>query len=120
MAKRLCITIDGMAYHAVMQDNPPAEAIAAMCPFTVSFTRSGDHEYYSSLTKKVTAKDSPSTTKGHRNGLYYFEGWNAVSFVFKDCDTAPYQINHIGDFEEDVSAALEKAGKTVKVTCEAE
>lgn len=120
MGKRLCITIDGTIYHAVLQENPIAETVAAMCPFTVNCTRSGEHEYYSALPKKAAAKGSPSTTNGHRNGLYYFEGWNAISLVFKDCDTAPYQINHIGDFEEDVSAALEKAGGTVKVTCEAE
>lgn len=91
-----------------------------MCPFTLDYTRSGEHEYYAALPKKAAADGCPSTTKGYRNGLYYFEGWNALSLVFKDCDTAPYKIHHIGDFEEDVSGALEKTGRSVRILCETE
>ena len=120
MAKRLRTTIDGVVYHAVLQDNPLAEKIVSMCPFTMDYVRSGDHEYYAALPEKATAKGCLATTTGHKNGLYYFEGWNALSLVFQDCDTAPYQIHHVGDFEGDISSVLKSAGGKIRVLCEAE
>lgn len=120
MAKRLRFTIEGVAYHATMQENGLSGMIAGMCPFTMNYTRSGEHEYYAVLPGKATAEDCQSTTEGRRNGLYYFEGWNALSLVFRDCSTAPYQIHHIGDFEEDIVAVLEKMGRNVRILCETE
>ena len=132
MAKRLRFTIDGVVLHAVLQNHALSESLSDMCPFTADCTRSGGspagdgspagggHEYYTALPKKAAAKGCPSTTQGKKNGLYYFEGWNALSLVFKDCDTAPYQIHHIGDFEEDVSAVLEKMGGRIHILCELE
>lgn len=120
MAKRLRFTIDGVRYHAVLHNHALAENLASMCPFAVECTRSGGHEYYGTLPKKAAVDSCPSTTKGHRNGLYYFDGWNVLSLVFKDCDTAPYQIHQIGDFEEDISAALEKMDGRISILCELE
>ena len=120
MAKRIRFTIDGVVLHAVLQNHALSESLSAMCPFTADCTRSGGHEYYTALPKMAVAKDCPSTMQGKKNGLYYFEGWNALSLVFKDCDTAPYQIHHIGDFEEDVSAVLEKMGGRIHILCELE
>ena len=114
MAKRIKVTINGVVYHADLQENSLTEKIIAMCPFTMDCTRSGEHEYYSVLPKKTSAENCPSGTTGRRNGLYYFEGWNALSLVFRDCNTEPYKIHHIGDFEEDVSATLEKADRNCK------
>ena len=120
MAKRLRFTINGSVYHAVLHDHALAESLSTMCPFTVDCTRSGGHEYYAALPKKAAAKGCTSTTQGKKNGLYYFEGWNALSLVFKDCDTAPYQIHEIGNFEEDISATLEKMGGRIRILCELE
>ena len=120
MGKQIRFTIDGIVYHAALHENSIAEKVAAMCPFEAQYTRSGGHEYYAALPKKAAAKGCPSTTKGHRNGLYYFEGWNALSLVFKDCDTAPYQIHPIGDFEEDLSSVLDGMGEHIHILCELE
>ena len=120
MAKGLRFTVGGMVYHAVLSDNPLTEKIAAMSPFDLDYSRNGDHEYYASLPEKVSAKGCESTTKGRRGGLYFFESWNALSLVFQDCDTAPWQIHHIGGFEDGMSAALEKAGGHIRILCEAE
>ena len=120
MAKRIQITVDGVVYHAVLLENPLAEKIAGMCPLTLNCMRSGDHEYYTALPEKTTADGCPATTSGHRNGLYYFEGWNALSLVFRDCDTAPYKIHHIGDFVGNIAAALEKMGRSIHIVCEVE
>ena len=119
MAEKLWLTIDGKVYHAVLRENSLAEQIAAMCPLELDYTRGGGHEYYAALPKKVSAKGCESTTKGCRNGLYYFEGWNAFSLVFRDCDITPYQIHQIGEFEEDVSTVLEKTGRSIRIHCEA-
>ena len=120
MAVRIRFTVDGAAYHAALLENPLAEKIAAMCPFTLDYTRSGEHEYYASLPEKAAATGCDSTTRGHRNGLYFFEGWNALSLVFRDCDTAPFKIHHVGNFEGDISAALENMGGSIRILCEAE
>ena len=120
MAKGLRFTVGGAVYHADLKDIPLAENIAAMCPFELDYSRGGDHEYYASLPEKASAKGCESTTKGRRNGLYFFESWNALSLVFHDCDTAPWQIHHIGGFEDGMSAALEKADGRIRILCEAE
>lgn len=118
MAKRIRFTVNGTAYYAALQENLLTEKIISMCPFSMEYTRSGEHEYYAVLPERTSAKGCQSTTKGHRNGLYYFEGWNALSLVFRDCNTAPYKINHIGDFEDDISALLEKSGDKIQILCE--
>ena len=120
MPKRMKITLDGMVFHAAMLENPLAEQVAGMCPFKLDCTRSGEHEYYAALPQRANTAGCLTTTVGHRNGLYYFEGWNAMSLVFKDCDTTPYQIHQFGEFEEDVSAVLEKAGRSIHIQCEVE
>lgn len=120
MARRIKIMVDGVVYHAALQGNALAEEISAMCPFSMNFTRSGKHEYYAALPKKAAVQDCAATMTGHRNGLYYFEGWNALSIVFKDCDTAPYKIYHVGNFDEELSALLEKSGGSVLILCETE
>lgn len=120
MGKRISFTINGAKYPAVLHDDVLTEQIAAMCPFEAEFSRSGSHEYYAVLPKKLSVKGCASTTEGCKNGIYYFEGWNAVSLVIKDCNTAPYPIFYLGDFENDVSAMLSSAGEHIRILCEAE
>ena len=120
MGKRIRFTINGVAYPAALADHPLAEKIASLCPFEAEYSRSGNHEYYAVLPKKVSPGDCASTMKGKKNGIYFFEGWNALSLVIQDCNTAPYPIYHVGNFENDVSAALEKAGGHIRILCEAE
>ena len=120
MAKTLKCTIDGKLYHAVLDNNPLADKIAAMCPFRLDYVRSGEHEYYAALPLKARAEGCEAVMAGHKNGLYFFEGWNALSLVFRDCDTAPYEIHHVGDFQEDLASVLEKAGRKIHILCEVE
>ena len=120
MAKRIRFTINGTVYHASLLENALAEKIAAMCPFEAQYRRRGNHEYYTALPHDAMAAGCESTTIGHRNGLYYFEDWNALSLVIEDCNTAIYPIYHVGDFEEGMAAALDKAGGHVRMLCECE
>ena len=71
-----------------------------MCLFELDYSRDGGHEYYVSLPEKASARGCESTTKGHRAGMCFFERRNVLPLVFHDCDTAPRQIHHIGDFED--------------------
>ena len=91
MEKRVRFTIDGAIYHATLKENSLAEKITDMCPFTLDYRRSGEHEYYT-----------------------------ALSLVFRDCNTTPYKIHPVGDFEKDVSAVLEKLGRNIRILCETE
>ncbi len=120
MTRKIKLTVNGTVFQAVLKDNALAENIAEMCPFSVDFTRSGDHEYYAALPGKPPVNGCTATTSGHRNGLYYFEDWNAFSIVFKDCDAAPYQIYHVGDFDKELFTLLEKSDGSVHVLCEKE
>ena len=113
------MTIDGVTYHVKLWNHSLAEKIAAMCPFEADFARSGNHEYYAALPQKGATHDCESTTSGRKNMLYYFEGWNALSIVIQDCNTAPYRIQAVGDFEEDISSSLAKAGRNIHILCEA-
>ncbi len=83
-----------------------------------SFVRSGNHEYYCRLHDGLDASGLPATKQVHRNGIYYFAAWNALSFVYRDENIAPYQVTDLGEFPEAMSALLEEAGGTVSVSLE--
>lgn len=50
-----------------------------------------------------------------RNQISYFDGWNALSFLFRDADISPYTVAYLGEFEEDAVSFLETADGTVTV-----
>ena len=120
MTTQIKLSIDGKTYHVTLKDNSLTEQLVAICPFTVDCNRSGEHEYYARLPKRLQAKNVESTTTGHASGVYFFEDWNAISLVFCNCNTAPYKIHHIGDFVEDISVLLDKSGRTIRIICELE
>lgn len=109
--KRIEVTVNNQIYHITLKDNKLAENVAAMLPFTLNGTRGLEQEYWGELPKKTGTMNCPHTMDGHKNCLFYFEPWNALSILFKDANTSPYQIFHIGDFEEDISELLKKQGE---------
>lgn len=120
MGTRIRFTINGAVYYGTLQNNRISESIAVMCPFEAQYSRSGSHEYYAALPRKADTNGCSPTTAGHQNGLYYFEGWNALSLVIEDCNTAPYQIYFIGDFDAKLSNVLKQSGGQVRILCEIE
>lgn len=49
---------------------------------------------------------------------YYFAVWNALSFVYKDRDIAPYQVAYLGEFPEEMSKFLKTAGSRINIRME--
>jgi len=109
------LTIDGQVFHVNTNDDPLVKQIAVMCPLSLEFSRSGNHEYYSRLPRKVDESNSTKTTKAHAGELMYFGGWNCLSLLFADADVAPYQLVKIGEFDREIVSLLKKSGNSVKV-----
>ena len=113
-------TIDGQVFNVNTNDDSLVTQIAAMCPLSLEFSRSSNHEYYSRLPKKVDESNSTKTTKAHVGELMYFGGWNCLSLLFADADVAPYQLVKIGEFDSEMVSLLKKSGNSVKVKIDIE
>lgn len=120
MTRRLRLTIDGQIFHANLEDTPLAEQLATLCPFKAEFQCRDGHEYYARLPQKLRQEGNPMTSNVRRNQITYFEGWNALSFLFQDADISPYTVACVGEFEEDAAALLEHSKRVVPVHCELE
>ena len=113
-------TIDGQVFNVNTNDDSLVTQIAAMCPLSLEFICSGNHEYNSRLPKKVDESNSTKTTKAHAGELMYFGGWNCLSLLFADADVAPYQLVKIGEFDSEMVSLLKKSGNSVKVKIDIE
>ena len=113
-------TIDGQVFNVNTNDDSLVTQIAAMCPLSLEFSRSGNHEYYSRLPKKVDESNSTKTTKAHVGELMFFGGWNCLSLLFADADVVPYQLVKIGEFDSEMVSLLKKSGNSVKVKIDIE
>ena len=118
MERRFCFTIEGRKFYARMQDTPLTEQIAAMCPFERTYTRNTGNEYYTKLPVQARQDGSELISKANKNQICFFEAWNAMNIIFKDCDIAPYKIAYMGEFEEDVSQLLLNEKDTLLIQCE--
>ena len=119
MLRKLRLTVEGTVFHATLANNPLAESISAMCPFILKYVKR-DTEYFAILPKDAITAGCKSVMDAHKNGLYYFEEWNALCLLFRESHTAPYEVYHVGDFEEDIATALEDAGNHLHITCDLE
>lgn len=112
------ITIDGKSYGVTLAQNALGESIAAMCPMTLTLSRSGNHEYYAALPDKAQTKGAEETSQVKRGGVYYFAAWNAFSLEFIDKDITPYKAFTVGQMEEKLAALLETAGEKLTIIVE--
>ena len=112
------ITVDGKSYGVTLAQNALGESIAAMCPMTLTLSRSGNHEYYAALPDKAQTKGAEETSQVKRGGVYYFAAWNAFSLEFIDKDITPYKVFTVGQMEEKLAALLEAAGEKLTITVE--
>lgn len=118
MAKKIRIIIDDRVYHALLEENPVTDQLAGMCPFETDMQKRAGHEYYVSLPEKAIQKKCKTVSKTRRNQITYFDGWNALSFLYKDEDISPYSVAYLGEFEEDAAGYLAEAGQTIHIRCE--
>lgn len=118
MTKKLRLTIDGRKYHAFLEENPLTQQLEGMCPFEMDIQKRGGHEYYASLPRKLSQKKCRIVSKTRKNQITYFDGWNALSFLYEDADISPYSVAYLGEFEEDVAAYLRGARQKIHIRCE--
>lgn len=118
MESKFKMTIDGKTYNVKLERNALTKEILNLCPFEDEFQRYGEHEYFVKLKKDVSNIECEKTSKAYKNKLYYFAGWNAFTIVFEDCDISPFEINYIGEFEEDSTPQLRNSFDKIHVKCE--
>lgn len=118
MESKFKMTIDGKTYNVKLEDNELTKEILNLCPFEDEFQRYGEHEYYCRLQKDISKANAIKTSKANKNKLYYFAGWNAFTIVFEDCDISPFEINFIGELEEDSTPQLRNSFDKIHVKCE--
>ena len=117
MKMELRITIKGHTYSAKLSEKALRQP-AEHCPFEKSFVRSGNHEYYGRLRNGLDVTGMQDTKQVHRNGIYYFAAWNALSFVYRDENIAPYQVTYLGEFPKEMSDLLETADSSETASLE--
>lgn len=116
---RAIITINGRKYAATLPDNDAVRQLAAQFPINETFQKSGNHEFFCKLKKGVDVSELSGTSDIHKNGIYYFEGWRALSFVYRDMNISPYKVVLLGNFNDDVCPVLEAAEVDVTIGMEA-
>lgn len=114
----LKVTINGEEYGAALSDSDAVRQLAEQFPLEEVFQRSGDHEFFCRLNRGINVRGMTATSDIHGNGIYYFDGWKALSFVYKDMNISPYQVVHPGDFADDICSEMRSAGNKMTVRLE--
>lgn len=112
-------TIKETQYRAELPDSDSIRQLSEQFPLEETFQKSGEHELFCRLGRGINVRGMNGTSDIHRNGIYYFADWKALSFVYKDMSIAPYQVVCLGEFSDDVCEVLSRAGNKVKVRLEA-
>lgn len=115
---KIRITIDNQVFSAQLPENDAIRQLVAQLPIMETFQRSGDHEFFSRLNRGINVRGLKGTSDIHSSGIYYFDAWKALSFVYRDMNISPYQVVWLGDFEEDVRPVLEMAKNKIAVKLE--
>ena len=113
------ITINKKDFSAKLADSEPVRQLAEQLPAERDFERSGNHEFFCRLGTGLDVSGQTGTSDIHKNGIYFFDGWKALSFVYKDMNISPYKVVWLGDFSEDVCRTLEESDGRISVRMEA-
>ena len=113
------ITINKKDFTARLADSEPVRQLAEQLPIALDFERSGNHEFFCRMVKGLDVSVQSGTSDIHKNGIYYFDGWKALSFVYKDMNISPYKVVWLGEFSEDVCRTLEESDGRISVRMEA-
>ena len=115
----IIVTIEGTHYRAELPDSDSIQQLSEQFPLEETFQKSGEHELFCRLGRGINVRGMDGTSDIHRNGIYYFADWKALSLVYKDMSISPYQVVCLGEFSDDVCEVLSRAGNKVKVRLEA-
>lgn len=106
---KIIAMINERTFRASLPDNDTVRQLAGCFPLDKFFSR---------LTRGIDVRELKNTSNIQRNGIYYFDGWNALSFVYKDMNIAPYRVVPLGAFEDDICGTLENAKSEIPVRLE--
>ena len=112
---KIKITIEDKVFQAELEK----DVCAGSYPQMLVFQRSQDHEYYGILNSGIDVKGLTSVCEVRRKGIYYFQDWKALSFVYNDADISPYEVAYLGCFEEDIADFLFRQKRKIQVGLEA-
>lgn len=118
MAQGMKLTIDGIAYTAVILDITVIDFLGFQGPIELQLKIYADQEYYAPLPKPLPISGIPLTTAIHAGGLYCFAGFGVFAIPFKDAPLHPYEAMHLGDINEDIISHLAMAGNTASAKIE--
>ena len=113
------ITINKKDFTARLADSEPVRQLAEQLPIALDFERSGNHEFFCRLGTGLDVSGQTGTADVHKNGIYYFDGWKALSFVYKNMNISPYKVVWLGNFTDDVCRILEESDGRISVRMEA-
>lgn len=116
---RIIITINRREFAATLPDTDTVRQLAAQFPINKTFQKSGSHEFFCKLKKGIDVSELSGTSDIHKNGIYYFDGWKALSFVYRDMNISPYKVVLLGDLNEDACPVFETAMSNLPVRMEA-
>jgi hypothetical protein len=113
MTEEMKLTIDGIAYTAVILDKTGIDFLGFQGPIELQLKRYADQEYYAPLPKPFPISGVSKTNIVHAGGLYCYAGFGVFAIPFEDAPLHPYEATHLGDINEDIISHLAMAGNTV-------
>jgi hypothetical protein len=106
MKRTIKLTLDDKEYTATVNVSVTVNDILKMLPLELPLQRFSGHEYYCTLPQKPSINGVAMTSEAHASGIYYYDGWNAFTVVFRDANIEPYKVVHIGEVNEDLSSLV--------------
>ena len=97
----ITITAGNTTVKAKLNDTKAAQELKQLLPLTLSMTRMGEHEYYSSLGTDLSEDDEKQT--GYEIGdLAYWTSGDLFAIYFDEPDEAPEGLIILGEITDDM------------------
>jgi hypothetical protein len=106
MDNNINITIGDKTFKGTLNNNKCVDDIKGMFPLPLHLQHYANHEYYAKLPDRPSNEGVETTSIAHAGGIYYFDGWNAFTIVYKDAQIAPYKVIHVGNVGKDLVREL--------------
>lgn len=115
---RFKITVYKNVFYADMIENSITKEIEKHLPLELVYNRYTEHEYYTRLPFFVSCENCKKQTLANKNEIWYFDGWNALTILFDNCDTSPFEVVKLGDVNGDIASFLKDGKDKVKILLE--
>lgn len=115
MEKTINIEIGNNTFRGTLYTNQCVEDIINMFPLPLRLQHYAKHEYYAELPERPSITGVETTSIARKGGIYYYEGWNAFTIVYKEAQIAPYRVIHIGNVGDDLVSELQHSPDSIRV-----